>query len=383
MPASNPFDFNDWFQNHLDNLPPASTSVYGRGDFHGPYRVERYLRGTTPDLLVVAPTQPIQQPDAAVVGAEEDGSTVQAPAIPRLKEIIAKAIGKSMWIPVALLFLALVVVAYAARNSGTAVAGLSVGELISIGLILFLSGLMSGLSGFGFAAVGAGCLLFIEPMTEAPLLQTLSTCNQFLSLKQLREDMPKSWTAFWEGPGFCILGGMPGSFVGIWMLSHLPAGQLMKIFGVLLILYSIYSMFKPAGAKIRGLDGPVTGAIVGFIGGAIGGFTAFPGAAVVVWTGLRDLPKAQNRAVVQPYIIMSQIFSLILVALLHPNYLSYHYWMLLLITLPAVLPGTATGVMLYRRISDVNFKRVSHLLLGLSGMALVLKIYGPLLARLF
>jgi len=103
----------------------------------------------------------------------------------------------------------------------------------------------------------------------------------------------------------------------------------------------------------------------------------------VVWTNLRDLPKAQNRAIVQPYIMVSQIFSLILIALLHSNYLSYHYWLLLLMTLPAVLPGTAIGVMLYRRISDVNFKRVSYLLLGLSGVALLLKIYGPILARLF
>jgi len=341
------------------------------------------LQGSTPALSVVAPIHSTQQPEVAFVGVDENSSTGQAPAILGLKEIIAKRIGKSIWMPVAILFLALVVVAYAARNSGTPMAGLSVGKLIAIELILFLSGLMSGLSGFGFSAVGAGCLLFIEPITEAPLLQTLSTCNQFLSLKQLREDMPKSWKSFWEGPGFCILGGMPGAFVGIWMLSHLPAEQLMKIFGTLLMLYSIYSMFKPAGAKICGFDGPVTGAIVGFIGGAIGGFTAFPGAAVVVWTSLRDLPKAQNRAIVQPYIIMSQIFSLILIALLHSNYLSYHYWMLLLMTLPAVLPGTAAGVMLYRRISDVNFKRVSYLLLGLSGVALLLKVYGPILARLF
>jgi uncharacterized membrane protein YfcA len=313
----------------------------------------------------------------------KDSSAVQAPTFLDLKATIARPIDISMWMSVAVLFLALLAVAYATRNSSTLVAGLSLGELISIELILFVSGVMSGLSGFGFSAVGAACLLFIEPITQAPLLQTLSTCNQFLSLKQLREDMPKSWKSFWEGPGFCILGGMPGAFVGIWMLSHLPAEQLMKFFGAFLVLYSIYSMFKPAGAKIRGFDGPVTGAIVGFIGGAIGGFTAFPGAAVVVWTGLRDLPKAQNRAVVQPYIIMSQVFSLVLISLLHPNYLSYHYWTLLLMTLPAVLPGTVTGVMLYRRISDLNFKRVSYLLLGLSGVALLLKIYGPILARLF
>jgi len=69
------------------------------------------------------------------------------------KEIVAKTIGKWIWMLVGILFLGLVVVAYATRNSGTAVAGLSIGELISVELILFLSGLMSGLSGFGFSAV--------------------------------------------------------------------------------------------------------------------------------------------------------------------------------------------------------------------------------------
>jgi len=40
MPVSNPFDFNNWLQNEGDNLLPASTGVYGRGDFHSVYGVE-------------------------------------------------------------------------------------------------------------------------------------------------------------------------------------------------------------------------------------------------------------------------------------------------------------------------------------------------------
>lgn len=80
---------------------------------------------------------------------------------------------------------------------------------------------------------------------------------------------------------------------------------------------------------------------------------------------------------------MSQIYALTLIALLHRNYFSHQYWTLLLVTLPAVLPGTFGGVMLYRRISDVNFKRVSYMLLGLSGLALLLKNFGPALVKLF
>lgn len=268
-------------------------------------------------------------------------------------------------------------------NKPDLVAGLSTRDIVVIDAILFVSGMMSGLSGFGFSAVGAATLLFIPPVTEAPLLQTLSTGNQLLSLQRLRADMPGSWRAFWAGPGWPIIGGMPGAYAGIWMLAHLPARQLMTVFGSVLVLYCLYSLFRPAGARLRGFDGPITGTIVGFIGGAFGGFTAFPGAAVVVWAGLRDLPKAQSRAIVQPYIIMSQLFSLGLIALKHPQWLTGNYLALLLWTLPVVLPGTFCGVTLYRRISDVNFRRISFILLGLSGAALLIKLYAPVIARLF
>lgn len=264
-----------------------------------------------------------------------------------------------------------------------AVAGLSIRQLASVAGIVFLSGVMSGLSGFGFSAIGAVSLLFLPPVLQVPLFQTLSTGNQLISAGQLREDMPRSWKALWAGPGPCMLGGAGGVPIGIWLLAHLPAARLMALFGTLLVGYAAYSMLKPVSFRMRGLDGRLSGAVVGFLGGVIGGFTAFPGAAVVVWTGLRGLPKAQHRAIVQPYIIMSQIYSLGLVAWLHPSYLSGQFWLLLALTLPAVVPGTLTGLSIYRRMSDVNFKRVTYLLLGVSGIALLAKTCGPLIRGLF
>ena len=264
-----------------------------------------------------------------------------------------------------------------------AVAGLSIRELASIEAIVFLSGVMSGLSGFGFSAVGATTLLLLTPILQVPLFQTLSMGNQLLSAGQLRADMPKSAKDLWAGPGPCMLGGVVGVPIGIWLLSHLPATQLMMVFGTLLVTYAVYSIFKPSSFKLRGFDGPVTGASVGFLGGVVGGFTAFPGAAVVVWTGLRGLPKARHRAIVQPYIIMSQIYSLGLVAWLHPSYLSARFWLLLVLCLPAVVPGTLSGLAIYRRMSDLNFKRFTYLLLGISGMALLAKTLGPAIKSLW
>lgn len=275
----------------------------------------------------------------------------------------------------------LVVLALPERSN--VVAGLSLRQLGTIETLVFFSGVMSGLSGFGFSAIGAASLLILPPVLQVPLFQMLSTGNQMLSIGQLRNDMPKTHQQLWAGPGPCLLGGVAGVPIGIWLLSHLPASRLMALFGSLLAAYAIYSMVKPASLKLRGFDGPVSGAAVGFMGGVVGGFTAFPGAAVVVWTGLRGLPKAQHRAIVQPYIILSQIYSLVLVALLHPDYLNLKFWWLLLFCLPAVVPGTLTGLAIYRRTSDRDFRRITYVLLGISGLALLAKVCGPAMVGLF
>lgn len=262
-------------------------------------------------------------------------------------------------------------------------AGLSLREVAAVMAIIFFSGIMSGLSGFGFSAIGAVSLLFLPPVLQVPLFQALSTGNQFLSIGQLREEMPKSMKELRAGPGPCLLGGLVGVPIGIWLLFHLPAARLMAIFGLLLTAYAAFSLLKPASLKLRGYDSRWWGAGIGLLGGVVGGFTAFPGAAVVVWTGLRGLPKAQHRAIVQPYIILSQIYSLVLVALLHPAYLDARFWLLLVLSLPVVVPGTLTGLAIYRRTSDVNFKRVSFLLLGISGISLLAKTCGPWIRSLF
>jgi hypothetical protein len=53
------------------------------------------------------------------------------------------------------------------------------------------------------------------------------------------------------------------------------------------------------------------------------------------------------------------------------------------LSLPAVVPGTLSGLAIYRRTSDLNFKRATYLLLGISGLALLAKMCGPAIKSLF
>jgi uncharacterized protein len=275
---------------------------------------------------------------------------------------------------IAILALFALVVGLAHHVSGGTVIGFYWWQLFAIAGILFFSGLVSGLSGFAFSAIGASCLLLMPPTLAVPLLMALSAANQLMSIGQLRADMPKRWKEVWPGGyGPYVLGGVLGVPLGVWLLNHLPAARLMLAFGVILAVYSVYSLLKPPGLKMAGSGGAGIGMIVGFVGGTLGGFTAFPGAAVVIWTGLQNITKQITRSIVQPFILVLQLVSLATDIYEHPSIFTGRFWILLAIMMPIVLPGTIGGVFLYRRTSDVDFKRITYILLGLSGVGLLIK----------
>lgn len=251
--------------------------------------------------------------------------------------------------------------------------GLSPIQIGLLAVILGASALMSGLSGFGFSAIGALCLWLLPPKLGVPLLMSLSTANQLMSLGQLKADL-KPIREWWpDGPAPYLLGGFVGVPLGLTILHSLPTSTLMIIFGGFLVIYAAYSMLKPASLHVEIKGGPMSSSLVGLVGGVIGGFTAFPGAAVVVWSGLRQLPKRESRSIVQPYILGLQIVSLAMLAVQRPETFSRTFWTLLAISIPVVLPGTLLGVNLYKSLSDVNFRRVTFLLLGTSGFGLLVK----------
>jgi len=254
---------------------------------------------------------------------------------------------------------------------------LTIGLLI---VILAASAIMSGLSGFGFSAIGALCLTLLPPQLGVPLLMTLSAANQIMSLRQLKADM-KPFRQWWpDGPAPYLLGGLIGVPLGLMILRSLPTPALMLVFGGFLVAYAGYSLLRPKHAHAAVNDSWLASSLVGMTGGVIGGFTAFPGAPVVVWSGLRRLPKHESRAIVQPYIFGLQILAIALLALQHPQTFDRAYWRLVAITIPVVLPCTLLGVNLYRSLSDVNFRRVTFILLGVSGVGLLLKAASAIAA---
>jgi uncharacterized protein len=295
--------------------------------------------------------------------------TTLADSVPK---VTSKPSYKSLLVPV--LMIGVAILLYRTLNTAVAAPGFTLSHFLALAGILFVAGFMSGLTGFAFSAIGAAILLLIPPLLGIPLLQALSAVNQMLSVAQLRKQMPRTAREWWPyGPGPCILGGLAGVPVGVWVLNNLPAKKLMLVFGAMIALYALYSMFKPSGLELKNFSGAGSGLVVGALGGTVGGFTAFPGGPVIVWTGLRNLPKDTTRAIIQPFILTLQIVSLITNGVLHPNNFGVRFWTLLALTIPVVLPGTISGVLAYRRVSEVTFRRFCFILLLISGAGLILK----------
>ena len=241
-----------------------------------------------------------------------------------------------------------------------------------VAVVLFLAGVVSGLSGFAFSAVAACVLWLLPPLEAVPLIMLLSVCNQLLSVGTLRNEMALRRTAEREGALTYIAGGLVGVPIGLSLLQTLPAGMFAAGLGLFLIVYSVLVLLKPDNLRIK-LSGWKPAVAVGAAGGIVGGFSAFPGSIPVVYLGLRGVSKANTRGITQPYILALQLISLGILALTHSAIFNAQFWLLWVLTLPAVLLGSWTGVALYRRLSEVNFRRAVLILLIVSGVSLLAK----------
>jgi len=253
--------------------------------------------------------------------------------------------------------------------------GPSLSAVLFVSVVLFFAGVVSGLAGFAFSAVAA-CVLWLLPSLQAiPLIMLLSTCNQLLSIGKLRHEIRLLSTPEREGALPYIIGGVAGVPAGVALLRGLPTNWFAAGLGLFLVMYGVLMLVVPGYARIDA-SGWKIAVGVGFLGGIVGGFSGFGASILVVYLGLRKVDKSTTRGITQPFIVVMQLVSLGVLAVVAPSIFNSFFWVLWLITLPAVLLGTSTGVALYRRLSDHNFRRAVLFLLIISGLSLTAKIFA-------
>ena len=235
--------------------------------------------------------------------------------------------------------------------------------LISVGI--FAGAVVSGLVGFAFSAVAGVALLHVLPPIEAvPLMMACSLVTQFASLLALRRSVS------WKGCPLLIGGGVIGVLPALYLLRHIDCQTFRIGFGIFLACYAAIMLLRPATTALSCRSGGLRHAMVGFGGGIIGGLTAMPGALPTMWCDLRGMPKDEQRGLVQPYIVILQIFAL--AVMLAHNTITKQALVNLTYSLPALAAGVAIGIAMFRRVSNSAFRNAVLVVLLFAGMLLAI-----------
>lgn len=239
-------------------------------------------------------------------------------------------------------------------------------HLLPIAAAVFAAALVSSVAGFAFSAICGAMLFHIvdEAVLAVQIMMICSIAGQSYMVWWLRRQI-----AWQELPVF-LLGAAAGLPFGLWILLEARSFYAHGV-GLLLVSYAGFMLLRPATVvpwRHPGFD-----ALAGFLGGITGGAAAFPGAFVTIWCGLKGWTKDRQRAVYQPFILITQVAGFLLLLMVHPaSGQRLSIGLESVASLPAMLLGTTAGLALYRRLGDRPFATAVNLLLFLSGLSLLL-----------
>ena len=204
-------------------------------------------------------------------------------------------------------------------------------------------------------------LHFIGPEQNAALVVLSGLVTQGSGIWRVRHSLS------WRKVAPFIVGGAIGVPIGTMVLTTLDPAKLRVGIGVLLIVFGLYGLMKPALKAVRSGAGPDFG--VGIANGLIGGLTGLGGIAVTVWCQLLGGPKDAQRAIFQP--VMFATFAMSAISFGVAGSYTMETIKLYVLALPVLVGGLWCGLRLYGKLDDAGFRKVILFLLLASGLSLV------------
>ena len=237
------------------------------------------------------------------------------------------------------------------------------GDIAIVAAGALVAGFVNGLTGTGYALMALGFWLqAMSPVTAAPLVALCSVVGHLQALRQIWSGV--RWPRLWP----FLAAGLVGVPIGTALLEHLQVQPLKLGVGMLLIFYSAWMGFvrRP---PIVAAGGRSADAAAGFVGGVMGGMASLSGPAPTIWVQLRGWNKNEQRGVNQPFNMA--VLATALLAAAVAGLLDRAFWIWAVITVPISLMGARVGLMLYHRVNDGAFRQLVLVLLGLSGLTLI------------
>jgi len=228
-------------------------------------------------------------------------------------------------------------------------------------------GFVNGLAGFGTALFALGFWLQFLPAAQAVAIAVVvSAVTGLQGLLIVRRDIRENFRRL----AIFVCPALPGILVGAAALSFIEAGFLKFLVAAFMLLYGGFFILRRNLPRID-RPTPLIDAIVGFLGGMLGGAVSLSGILPTMWCAMRAWPKSETRAVLQPFNVI--VLGLTSAVFFITGAYDTEVLTLLVVALPVAILSAQAGIVTFRRLGDDEFRKLLVGLMFFSGLALVLR----------
>ena len=237
-------------------------------------------------------------------------------------------------------------------------------ELISlyILIIVFIATLVHSTFGFGASLIAVPLFILIIPIHIAvPLSVLISILIAIVVVVQDRKQV------HFKSAKWLILFAILGIPIGLFLLIKGNENIIKTILGLLIILYSVYSLLSKNKLKFK-TDNKMWLFICGFLSGIFGGAYGLNGPPLVVYGNLHNWSAKNFRATLQAYFLPVSTIGMFgyWYQGLWNSTVSYYF----LICIPVIIPAIFLGRYFNHKLKDGTF--LNYIYIGLICIGIVL-----------
>ncbi|WP_439660101.1 sulfite exporter TauE/SafE family protein [Lentzea sp. HUAS TT2] len=235
---------------------------------------------------------------------------------------------------------------------------MSWGLLAAAGVVVAIGGLLQGLIGFGLALVAVPLLALLDPtLLPVPVLMIAAAHASMALAREFGH-------VDWRGVGWAMLGRLPGTFVGIWIVDSLdPKGFGLVVGGSVLacVLLSI-TAWRPEPR-------PKSLVTAGFASGSFGTATAVGGPMVALL--YQNQAGPQVRATLAAFFVLGSGASVI--GLLAAGQVRAHQLWTGLALIPFLVAGFLLSGPLRKKVDAKGVRTPMLVVSGVSAVVLIVR----------
>jgi uncharacterized membrane protein YfcA len=228
--------------------------------------------------------------------------------------------------------------------------------------IIFIATLVRSTFGFGESLIAVPLLILVIPIEIAVPLSVLISI--LIAAVVVVQDYKK---IHFNSAKWLILFATLGIPIGLFLLIYGNENLIKSGLGIIIILYSIYSLFSKNSFKLE-TDHKLWLFICGFFSGVFGGAYGLNGPPLVIYGNMRNWTAKHFRATLQAYFLPASAIGMFgfWYKGLWNSTITYYF----LISIPVIIPAIFLGRYFNHQLKDGTF--LKYIYMGLICIGIVL-----------